>query len=113
MNRIALLLIGLALASSALAQKTSLVGGTVINPADGKTIENAVVVVNGDKIESVASRKESGVPVGSKWVEIEKGYFADLVILKSNPAEDIAHASDIDSVIKNGVLYPAAELLPK
>src|SRR4030095_11806830 len=54
--------------------KTSLVGGTVINPADGETIENAVVVVNGDKIESVASRKESGVPVGSKWVECDKKF---------------------------------------
>ncbi|PYL03799.1 MAG: amidohydrolase [Verrucomicrobia bacterium] len=74
MNRIALLLIGSALASSAFAQKASLVGGTVINPADGKTIENAVVVINGDKIESVASRKESGVPVGSKWVECEKKF---------------------------------------
>src|SRR6266705_4047903 len=52
---------------------------------------------------------ETGAHIG----KIEKGYFADLVILKSNPAEDIAHASDIDSVIKNGVLYPAAELLPK
>src|SRR6059058_1582031 len=74
MNRIALLLIGSALASSAFAQKASLVGGTVINPADGKTIENAVVVINGDKIESVASRKESGVPVGSKWVECDKKF---------------------------------------
>jgi imidazolonepropionase-like amidohydrolase len=74
MNRIALLLIGSALASSAFAQKTSLVGGTVINPADGKTIENAVVLINGDKIESVASRKESGVPVGSKWVECDKKF---------------------------------------
>ena len=63
MNRIALLLVGSALASSAFAQKISLVGGTVINPADGTTIANAVVVINGDKIESVASRKESGVPV--------------------------------------------------
>src|SRR5438477_4937964 len=39
------------------------------------------------------------------------GYFADLVILKSNPGEDIAHASDIDSVIKNGVVYPADSIL--
>src|SRR5690348_11146669 len=51
---------------------------------------------------------ETGAHIG----KIEKEYFADLVILKSNPAEDIAHASDIDSVMKNGVLYPAAELLP-
>ena len=41
---------------------------------------------------------------------IDKGNFADLVILKSNPVDDIAHASDIDSVMKNGVLYPAASL---
>src|SRR5437762_9132889 len=74
MNRIALLLIGSALATSALAQKISLVGGTVINPADGKIVQNAVLVINGDKIESVASRKESGVPVGSKWVECDKKF---------------------------------------
>jgi len=69
MNRIALFLLELILASSAFAQKISLVGGTVINPADGKITENAVLVINGDKIESVASRRESGVPVGSRWVE--------------------------------------------
>src|SRR5438874_357187 len=69
MNRIALFMLELVLASSAFAQKISLVGGTVINPADGKITENAVLVINGDKIESVASRRESGVPVGSRWVE--------------------------------------------
>src|SRR5213595_2508692 len=71
MNRIAAFLIGSALATSALAQKISLVGGTVINPADGKIVQNAVVVINGDKIESIASRKESGVPVGSRWIECD------------------------------------------
>src|SRR5207248_2697671 len=71
MNRIAAFLIGAALATSALAQKISLVGGTVVNPADGKIVQNAVLVINGDKIESVASRKESGVPVGSRWVECD------------------------------------------
>src|SRR6184192_2659091 len=71
MNRIAAFLIGSALATSALAQKISLVGGTVINPADGKIVQNAVLVINGDKIESIASRKESGVPVGSRWVECD------------------------------------------
>jgi imidazolonepropionase-like amidohydrolase len=39
------------------------------------------------------------------------GYLADLVVLKSNPIDDIAHASDIDSVIKNGVIYPADSIL--
>lgn len=51
---------------------------------------------------------ETGAHIG----KIDNGYFADLVILKSNPVEDIAHASDIDSVIKNGVVYPADSILP-
>ena len=50
---------------------------------------------------------ETGAHIGS----MEKGHFADLVILKSNPVDDIAHASEIDTVIKNGVPYPAASLI--
>src|SRR5882757_6067892 len=50
---------------------------------------------------------ETGAHIG----RIEKGYFADLVVLNSNPADDIAHASDIESVIKNGVPYSANNLL--
>jgi imidazolonepropionase-like amidohydrolase len=38
---------------------------------------------------------------------IAPGNFADLVILKSNPINDIAHTSDIESVMKNGILFPA------
>jgi imidazolonepropionase-like amidohydrolase len=51
---------------------------------------------------------ETGAHIGS----IEKGNFADLVILKSNPLDDIAHTSDIDSVVKGGVIYPAGSILP-
>jgi imidazolonepropionase-like amidohydrolase len=36
---------------------------------------------------------------------IVPGNFADLVILNSNPIDDISHASDIQTVIKNGVIY--------
>jgi len=51
---------------------------------------------------------ETGAHIG----RIDNGCFADLVVLKSNPVDDIAHASDIDSVIKNGVVYPADSILP-
>jgi imidazolonepropionase-like amidohydrolase len=50
---------------------------------------------------------ETGAHIGS----IGRDCFADLVILKSNPVDDIGHASDIDTVIKNGVLYPAESIL--
>jgi imidazolonepropionase-like amidohydrolase len=50
---------------------------------------------------------ETGAHIG----RLDNGQFADLVILKSNPLDDIAHASDIDTVIKNGVIYPADSIL--
>src|SRR6266513_267107 len=50
---------------------------------------------------------ETGAHIG----KIENGCFADLVILNSNPLDDIAHVSDIDTVIKNGVVYPANSIL--
>jgi imidazolonepropionase-like amidohydrolase len=50
---------------------------------------------------------ETGAHIG----QIQKGDFADLVILNSNPLSDIKNASDIDTVIKNGVVYPADSIL--
>ena len=50
---------------------------------------------------------ETGARIGS----LKTGNFADLVILKSNPLDDIKHTSDIDGVMKNGVLYSADILL--
>jgi imidazolonepropionase-like amidohydrolase len=50
---------------------------------------------------------ETGAHIG----KIENGYFADLVILNSNPLDDIKNSSDIDTVIKNGVLYQADSIL--
>ena len=51
--------------------------------------------------------KTFGGETGAKIGAIEPGKFADLVILKSNPLDDIAHTSDIETVMKNGILYPA------
>jgi imidazolonepropionase-like amidohydrolase len=53
-----------------------------------------------------------GGDTGNHIGKIEKGNLADLVILKSNPLDDVTHASDIDTVIKNGMFYPPSELVP-
>ncbi len=52
-----------------------------------------------------------GGDTGAHIGKIDNGYYADLVVLKSNPLDDIAHASDIDTVIKNGVVYPVDSIL--
>jgi imidazolonepropionase-like amidohydrolase len=52
-----------------------------------------------------------GGETGGHIGKLDNGCFADLVILKSNPMDDIAHASDIDSVVKAGVIYPADSIL--
>src|SRR5438477_1685467 len=51
---------------TARAEKISLVGGTVINPADGKVLPNATVVINGDKIERVSMGKQSASELGKQ-----------------------------------------------
>src|SRR5438477_10725624 len=55
--------------------------------------------------------KTFGGETGAKIGSLKPGNFADLVILKSNPLDDIKNASDIDSVIKNGVVYQAGSTL--
>jgi imidazolonepropionase-like amidohydrolase len=57
--------------------------------------------------------KAFGGDTGAKIGSLKPGNYADLVILKSNPLDDIAHASDIETVIKNGVVYPADSILAK
>src|SRR5438132_1593314 len=57
MNSKTALLAVIALSSFALtarSEKISLIGATVINPADGKVLPNATVVINRDKIERAA-----------------------------------------------------------
>ena len=57
--------------------------------------------------------KTFGGETGAKIGSLQPGNYADLLILKSNPLDDIKNASDIDSVMKNGVMYPADAILPK
>jgi len=60
---------------------------------------------------TATAAKAFGGATGSKIGSIGPGQYADLVILNSNPLDDIAHASDIQTVIKNGVIYPANSLI--
>src|SRR5258708_9982462 len=59
-------LLALFTASIAHAEKISIVGGTVINPADGKGLPNATVVINGDKIERVSMGKQDAASLGKQ-----------------------------------------------
>ena len=53
-----------------------------------------------------------GGDTGAHIGKIENGFFADLVVLNSNPVDDIANVSDIETMIKNGVVYPPNSILP-
>src|SRR5882724_7344835 len=64
--RIALALAVSLFAAALRAERISLVGGTVINPADGKVLPNATVVINGNKIERVAIGKQDAASLGKQ-----------------------------------------------
>src|SRR5438552_15244642 len=62
-----LLCVAIALiAFSSRAEKILLFGGTVIDPADGKVLPNATVVINGVKIERVAMGKQDAAALGKQ-----------------------------------------------
>ncbi len=60
---------------------------------------------------TATAAKAFGGETGARIGAIAPGQEADLVLLNSNPLDDLGHASDIDSVIKNGVVYPVKSLL--
>ena len=64
--RVALVLAFSLLTAALRAEKISLVGATVINPADGKVLPNATVVINGDKIERVSMGKQDAATLGKQ-----------------------------------------------
>jgi imidazolonepropionase-like amidohydrolase len=63
------------------------------------------------KCTTANAAKTFGGETGAKIGALQPGNYADLVILKSNPLDDIKNASDIDSVMKNGVVYQTDSLL--
>jgi imidazolonepropionase-like amidohydrolase len=63
------------------------------------------------KCATANAAKLFGGETGARIGKIDTGNFADLIILRSNPLDDISRASDIDTVIKNGVVYSADSIL--
>ena len=64
--RTALVIALLSVTATLHAERISLVGATVINPADGKVLPNATVTINGDKIERVAMGKQDAAALGKQ-----------------------------------------------
>src|SRR3954462_13514493 len=62
----------LSLATTTHAEKVSLVGATVINPADGKVLPNATAVINATKTEAVARGKQDVPPLGKQISRVGK-----------------------------------------
>src|SRR5512133_2473078 len=62
--RVALVLASSLLAAVLRAEEISFVGATVINPADGKVLPNATVVIDGGKIERVSMGSQDAATLG-------------------------------------------------
>jgi imidazolonepropionase-like amidohydrolase len=52
--------------ANARAERISLVGGTVINPSDGKVIPNATIVIERDRIERITTGKQDRATLGKQ-----------------------------------------------
>ena len=64
MKTLTAFLVAAFVAAIARAEKISLVGATVINPADGKVLPNATVVIDGTKIERASIGKQNAASLG-------------------------------------------------
>ncbi len=63
------------------------------------------------KSATATAAKAFGGETGPKIGTLAPGQLADFVVLNSDPLTDIGHASDIQTVVKNGNIFSAASLL--
>ena len=63
-------------------------------------------------LTAATSNAAKAFGLDSRIGSIAPGNYADLVILRSNPLAEIAHASDIEGVMKGGVLRAASSIVP-
>src|SRR6476660_5207499 len=69
LRTIFLALAGTLCLTSSFAEKVALTGATVINPADGKIIPNATVVLDGERIAAVGSPNDSKIPAEARQID--------------------------------------------
>ncbi len=105
----AFIIIGLTLACSRnpdLPQLLVLKGATIIDCTRNAPIENGILIIEGQKIQSVGKAKEVKIPKGP----LEKGKQADILIMNENPLESIKNFINIDQVFIKGELVNRTEL---
>jgi hypothetical protein len=62
-------------------------------------------ISNHDALKTATILGAQGIGLGDDLGSIEKGKLADLIVLDSNPLEDLRNTVDIHMVMKNGRLY--------
>ena len=65
---------------------------------------------NHDMLRAATILGAEAIGFGDQIGSIEKGKFADIVVLNSNPLDDLRNSSDIRYVMKDGRLYDGATL---
>ncbi|EED36956.1 amidohydrolase [Luminiphilus syltensis NOR5-1B] len=75
LTRLVLLCASFCFTANALAASTALVGGTIVDLEGGKSLPNAVVLIDGERIEAIGSREDIAIPddvevidVSGKWL---------------------------------------------
>ena len=66
---------------------------------------------NHDALRSATIHAAELMGVGNELGTVEPGKLADLVLVRGNPLEDLAHAADVEMVMKNGFTWTVAEIL--
>jgi imidazolonepropionase-like amidohydrolase len=68
---LAMVLLGIAPNSWAAGQIKAIVGGTVVDVTNGRTIANAVVLINGERITAVGPAETISVPAGAEVIHAD------------------------------------------
>ena len=99
-----------AAATSAPPAVTALVGGTVVAVDGGPAIDNATVLVTGERIsqvgpaESTTTQAARMLAMDADVGSVSVGKFADIIAVSADPVKDIHALRTIDFVMKGGAV---------